>query len=108
MAAFGLDSDINHFKKKSVPGGIEKKTSAFLGFATVPASDDLSDRNPKRRKMSEFDQQYVVNCMKKYGDDYLAMQKDIVLNCSQYTEAKMKKLCLLYKSLNDTECLVKF
>ena len=109
LASFGLDADVNHFKKKSVPGGVANKSAAFLGFAVVPQSDDLKtlpDPNPKRRKMSEIDQQYVVNCIQAHADNYKAMERDIKLNVQQYTEGKMKKMCELYHSLPSKDKLV--
>ena len=109
LASFGLDADPNHFKKKSVPGGVAKNSAAFLGFAVVPQSDDLTtlpDKNPKRRKMTEIDQQYVVNCIKEHADDYKAMERDIKVNVQQHTQHKMKKMCELYHSLSSKDKLV--
>ena len=109
LASFGFEADPNQFKKKSVPGGVGKKSAAFMGFAVVPQSDVLTtmpDKNPKRRKMTEMDQQYVVNCIKEHADDYKAMDRDIKLNVQQYTEAKMKKMCLTYLQLSANEKLV--
>jgi hypothetical protein len=106
LASFGLDADPNHFNRRSqsVPGsGADKKNAAFMGFAEIPESDDLREKNPRRRKMSEVDQKYVVNCIKKYGDDYKKMERDIDLNSQQHTEAKMKNLCLKYLALEDSQ-----
>jgi hypothetical protein len=99
LASFGLDADPNHFKKKSVPGGIEKKNAAFLGFAVVPESDDLKDKNPKRRKMSEVDQKYIKTLIESHGDDYKAMSFDLKLNVQQYTEAKLKNMDKKYNEI---------
>jgi hypothetical protein len=77
-----------------------------MGFAVIPESDDLTEKNPRRRKMSEFDQKYVVNCIKKYGENYKKMERDIELNSQQHTEAKMKNICTKYLSLADHERLV--
>jgi Ribosome biogenesis protein Nop16 len=110
LASFGLEANPNIIKKKQVivePGiATNKKKPAFLGFATVPESDDMQDRNPRRRKMSEFDQKYVVKCIKKHGEDYKAMERDIKLNTSQYTESRMRTMCKTYMSLDDSERLV--
>lgn len=108
MASFGLDSDPNHFNRRSqsVPALGVKKNAAFMGFAAIPESDDLSERNPRRRKMSEFDQKYVVNLIKKYGDNYKKMERDMELNSQQYTEAKMKNICGKYLALANHERLV--
>jgi Ribosome biogenesis protein Nop16 len=108
LASFGLDADPNHFNRRSqsVPGNGAKKDAAFMGFAVIPESDDLTERNPRRRKMSEHDQKYVANCIKKYGSDYKKMERDMEINSQQYTEAKMKNLCSKYLSLGDHERLV--
>lgn len=108
MASFGLDADPNHFNRRSQPviGGSQKKNAAFMGFAVIPESDDLREKNPRRRKMSEHDQKYVVNCINKYGEDYKKMERDMEINSQQYTEAKMKNLCGKYLSLGDHERLV--
>ena len=83
-----------------------KKTPAFMGFAVIPESDDLVERNPKRRQISEFDQKYIVNNIRKYGDNYKKMERDMVINSQQYTEAKMRNLCTKYLALPDHEKLV--
>lgn len=106
LSSFGLDADTNHFKKKSVPGGVVKKNAAFLGFAVVPESDDLRERNPKRRTMSEEDQKYIVALVVKHGDDYKAMSFDLKLNVQQYTEAKLKNMDKKYSELSSNDKLV--
>jgi hypothetical protein len=107
MAAFGLDANPNSFKKKSMPGGNgSKKDAAFLGFVPLPESDNLAEKNPKRRQMSEHDQKYVVALIKKHGDNYKAMERDIDTNVMQYSETKMKTLCGKYLTLDENQKLV--
>ena len=108
LASFGLDADPNHFKKKSVPGGhgVDKKNAAFLGFAVVPESDDLAEKNPKRRRISEVDQQYIVALIRKHGEDYKKMERDIKTNVQQHTENKLKRMAEMYLALPDKEKLV--
>jgi len=107
LASFGLDADANHFKQKSVPGGHgDKKNAAFLGFAVVPESDDLAEKNPKRRRISEADQQYIVLLIRRHGEDYKAMERNIQLNVQQHTENKLKRMADMYLALPDKEKLV--
>lgn len=98
-----------------VPGATEPEVaSAFVGFVkNIPDSDVINpaigkvDVNVKRRPMSEVDQEYVVNLIRKHGDNYKAMERDIKLNNQQYTEAKCSTLCKKYLNLNPKDVLVK-
>jgi len=40
--------------------------------------------------------EYINKLIKKYGDKYKKMEMDIKLNCLQYTENKLKKMCEKY------------
>jgi nucleolar protein 16 len=78
-----------------------------MGFIPLPESDNFVEKNPKRRQMSEHDQEYVVKCIRKHGENYKAMERDIITNDQQYTEDKMKKLCARYLALGNRDKLVK-
>jgi hypothetical protein len=120
ISNFGLNANPNQtlagaaggLGRKMKPKPANADSAAFVGLAKVPTDDDLaqntmSDPNPKRRVMSEMDQEYAVTCIKKHGEDYEAMARDIKkCNVQQFTEHKLKKMCKLYNSLPEKDKLV--
>ena len=68
---------------------------------TVSVADPVSiaDKNPKRKKMSEFDQRYIIALMDKYPGDVKKMFRDLKLNYKQYSENQLEKLISQYTSL---------
>eukprot|EP00617_Octactis_speculum_P011380 CAMPEP_0185773672 /NCGR_PEP_ID=MMETSP1174-20130828/74613_1 /TAXON_ID=35687 /ORGANISM="Dictyocha speculum, Strain CCMP1381" /LENGTH=162 /DNA_ID=CAMNT_0028460461 /DNA_START=12 /DNA_END=500 /DNA_ORIENTATION=+ len=58
------------------------------------------DANPKRRSrpMLEVEYRYAAALVKKYGQDYSAMSRDMKLNRDQLTKPKLEKLCLRFKA----------
>ncbi|ETV77589.1 hypothetical protein H257_08506 [Aphanomyces astaci] len=67
----------------------------------VPDSDVLTfhDKNHKKAEnhMSELEIQYLRPIIKKHGDDYDAMARDIKVNNEQWTVAKLKRRCARLK-----------
>jgi hypothetical protein len=119
LSNFGLNANPNQSLAGAVTGLGRKKlpkppnanSAAFLGMAKIPtetdlAQDSLADPNPKRRIMSEADQEYAVRCIKKYGTNYAKMAGDIKVNAKQHTEHKLEKMCELYGALSESERLV--
>ena len=93
LNSYGLIADPNTGKHK-------KPESALVGYAQLkPALEDL---NPKRRLMSEVDQRYANNCMKKYGEDFKAMERDIITNDRQLSSAQMKKVTSMFATISRT------
>ncbi len=119
LSNFGLNPDVNQtLGDYSMQSGRKKlrqdpneTSAAFVGLAAIPSDKDLAvnnldERNPKARPMSEMDQQYAVNNILKHGDDYSAMARDIKVNTYQHTAAKMRKMCEKYLSLPSEHKLV--
>ena len=119
LANFGLNADVNHsLGEYTMQSGRKKErkdpnavSAAFVGMAAIPSDKDLSvnslsEHNPKRRPMSEVDQQYAVDNILKHGDDYSKMAKDTKTNVYQHTAAKMKKMCEKYLELPGEHKLV--
>jgi hypothetical protein len=119
LSNFGLNANPNQTLAGSVTGLGRKKipkepnaaSAAFLGVAKVPTEQDLSqnnvaDVNPKRRVMSEAEQEYIVRCIKKYGENYSKMAADTKCNIKQHTEHKLQKMCKLYQGLSPNQKLV--
>ena len=119
LSNFGLNADPNrnlagselNTGRKQKPKDPNAVSAAFVGLAKIPTDKELkttslADPNPKRRIMSEDDQEYVVKCIKKHEFDYEKMAKDMKRNYNQHTEAKMKKMCEKYMGLPTSEKLV--
>lgn len=96
LAAFGLTADVNNLKGKEDSALPPKKHAAFVGYGQVMESSTF-EKNPRRKKISDFDAEYAALNMKKHNDDWKAMEKDIKTNHRQYTAKQMAKICVLYK-----------
>ena len=94
----GLDYNPNKIKKDGL-----SKEAAFGGFISLPVSEDLSEHNPRRRPMSTMDQEYIVSCVRKYGDDFHKMAFDIKTNSRQLTENRLKKMFEKYSALPEDQ-----
>lgn len=120
LSNFGLNANPNQnlagalggLGRRMQPKPANAESAAFVGLAKIPsdkdlAQDNLADYNPKRRVMTEADQEYAARCIKKYGDNYASMSKDVKdCNVQQHTQHKLQKLCEKYLSLPDDEKLV--
>lgn len=71
----------------------------------IPDSDSLKTKT--RIVMSENDQRYIIKCMAKHGDDYVAMFRDIKVNNMQYTETQLRKMASRFLLLDDEQRTVK-
>lgn len=91
---FGLEPNVNKIATKETKAG--KKLAAFVGYAELPV--------PKKEKvLSDEDQAYALACIKKHGENYTAMHRDIITNFNQLTEHKLKKLCEKYLAESQME-----
>ena len=68
----------------------------------IPDSDVIPKKTLSQRMLplSIEDQTYMAKCMKKYGDDYTKMSRDIKINDMQHTEHKLRKLGARFLLLN--------
>ncbi len=100
LQSFGLVFDANNLTNESTNKG-KKESAAFLGFAKIVDGSTFVEKNPKRKQMSEVDSDYAALNIKKHGDDYAAMQKDIITNNRQFTAKKMQTLCEKYLTMSE-------
>ncbi|KAJ1397250.1 hypothetical protein B484DRAFT_458733 [Ochromonadaceae sp. CCMP2298] len=96
LTDFGLVSDVNNLKGRADSTLPLSKHAAFVGFGTVIDGETKLDTNPRRKPISEFDCTYAAANIKKHGDDYKAMERDIKLNSRQNTAKQMERLCRKY------------
>lgn len=59
--------------------------------------------NPKRKKMSEYDQTYILALTNTYGTDYKKMFRDLKLNYKQCSEHQLEKMVEKYNSLPEAQ-----
>ena len=76
----------------------EKKNAAIIELFHVPESDSV-----KRPAMTDEDQEYVAQCMRKHGDNYTRMFRDIKTNDLQWTEQKLQKMCSRFLLLTNEQ-----
>jgi hypothetical protein len=114
LAAFGLNADPNRtfessknaLGRKTKPKDPNAESAAFVGLASIPR-DDFSERNDRRRIMSEEKQTYAANCIKKHGlDNYAKMAMDIKTNFQQLPEKQLSTLCEKFIALEGKDRLV--
>ncbi|CAM9418825.1 unnamed protein product [Phaeothamnion confervicola] len=97
----------NAFPAQASLGDEEVDSSAHPVFG-VPNSDRLRDvdRNPRRRPMSEADQQYAAAQLAKHGEDHAAMARDIKTNYMQLPRDRLARLCALFLGLKAEDRMV--
>lgn len=105
-AAIGLVGNPNADMRN---GNVAKKIKpvtdkSVIELFDIPTSDDLSKKKP--RPINEEDQNYIVKCLSKYGDDYGRAFRDIKINYMQYTEVQLRKLGARFMLLSPEERLV--
>jgi len=100
LQSMGLVSDVNNLKGSSDSLLPLSEHAAFLGFSKKIEGDSSTimniDSNPRRKIISEFDQVYARSNIDKHGDNYVAMERDILVNSRQLSARQMEKLCSKY------------
>ena len=101
LIEFGLVPDANNIN--NVPNIKKKKDhAAFVGYANIVTdSNSYSEKNPKRKVLSDFDKEYAKKNIDKHGDNYKAMELDHHTNDRQLTAKKLETLCQKYSSVNE-------
>lgn len=113
----GSDSDSDaHQKRIRTRGtfGTARPLRQYRGVGNDGGSDDSSDSDgelaqmlpakltrappPKVPKLSEGEQQYYSALVQKHGDNYVAMARDIKLNCYQHGPALLEKKCKIWRA----------
>jgi hypothetical protein len=105
LASMGLDPSPNAVKREHF---VDPTKKGFVGMIDLPEnneSDPYGVANPKRRQMSQYDQEYITRCVAKHGTDYDKMVMDIKTNFQQLTAQKLKKMHEKYLSLPEAEKL---
>jgi len=105
IVSLGLDPDANSaIKRRAGPviKGTEKviENKGFEGFVLIPNAQNADGKGESKGRDKNYltptDMEYINKLIKKYGDKYKKMEMDIKLNCLQYTENKLKKMCEKY------------
>lgn len=81
---------------------IDPNNVGFMGFINLSEAenpDPYAVANPKRKKMSEYDQNYILKLRMAHADDYKMMQRDLKLNFNQHSEHQLQKMVEKYESL---------
>lgn len=98
LIEFGLVSDANNINNIS-NANKKKQNPAFIGYANIVTdSNSYSEKNPKRKVLSDYDKEYAKKNIDKHGDDYKAMELDHKTNDRQLTAKKIETLCQKYLS----------
>lgn len=104
LKAMGLDPDPNSVIRVEP---IDPNNVGFQGFMEISDNNDLyAVANPKRKKMSEFDQNYILKLYTTYSGDFKKMQRDLKLNYKQCSESQLEKMYKTYSSLPASQKLV--
>lgn len=85
---------------------LDPNNVGFVGYMNTSESPDPvaeADANPKRKKMSEYDQTYILKLMKAHGKDCMKMQRDLKLNFNQNSEHQLQKMVEKYSSLPESQ-----
>ena len=62
-------------------------------------TNEFNDVNPHRRKMSDFDQEYLIRLINKHNFHFQKMAFDITTNHFQLTEQRLRKMFEKYIAL---------
>lgn len=98
LLSLGIDSNPNKTNKKEINIINNINKESFLGFMSLP-TNEFNDVNPKRKKMSDYDQEYIINLINKHNYNFKKMAFDITTNYYQYTEQKLIKMFEKYNNL---------
>jgi hypothetical protein len=89
LLAIGLDPDANS-GKKDLPEYADK--IGYIGMIDVSEADPYAVANPRRKQMSDFDQQYITRCVAAHGQDYSKMERDTKVNFKLFTARQLEKM----------------
>ena len=122
MAAMGLATSVNSTidaRDAFAHAYIKQPTdsSKAIELFDIPDSDQLNNDDSKANNkiitlpgktysqrtlpVSLDDQKYVIKCLKKHGDDYTAMMRDIKVNDMQHTSTKLRKMAARFYLLSE-------
>ena len=89
-------------------------SSKAIELFDIPESDQLNNDSKKEittlpgktyaqrtLPVSIDDQKYIIKCLKKHGDDYTAMMRDIKVNDMQHTSTKLRKMAARFYLLSE-------
>lgn len=105
LAAMGLDPSPNAVKREHFADPTKKGFVGMIELPQNPESDPYGVGNPKRRQMSQYDQEYITRCVAKHGTNYDKMVMDTKTNFQQLTAQKLQKMHEKYLSLPEDEKL---
>ena len=94
LEKLGFEANANNLLCSKDDSNPDPKFKAFVGFAEVENEGNTGRKKP--HKLDELQCQYAKSCIDTFGDDYVAMSRDIVVNFNQLTVAKLRKLCSTY------------
>lgn len=122
MAAMGLVTSVNSTidaRDAFAHAYIKQSTdsSKAIELFDIPDSDQLTnDESKSNNKITTLpgktysqrtlpvsidDQKYIIKCLKKHGDDYTAMMRDIKVNDMQHTSTKLRKMAARFYLLSE-------
>ena len=119
MAAMGLATSVNYTidaRDAFAHAYIKQPTdsSKAIELFDIPESDQLNNDSKKEittlpgktysqrtLPVSVDDQKYIIKCLKKHGDDYTAMMRDIKVNDMQHTSTKLRKMAARFYLLSE-------
>ena len=120
MAAMGLATSVNSTidaRDAFAHAYIKQPTdsSKAIELFDIPESDQLHNNDSKKEittlpgktysqrtlPVSVDDQKYIIKCLKKHGDDYTAMMRDIKVNDMQHTSTKLRKMAARFYLLSE-------
>jgi hypothetical protein len=97
-ANLGLAKDPNHHRP-DLPNLPATPAVPIIELFDVPESSNLKPSRRSLNPLSKIEEEYMVKCMAKYGDDYQRMFRDIKMNDMQHTEERLRKWGSRYLSL---------
>jgi len=98
MAGMGLVSPGNAGvgKRRGLPTAIVPLISegGAVELFDIPESDVVAKKTKAQKMLpvSIEDQEFLVRCLGKHGDDYAVMARDIKTNDMQHTEGRLRKM----------------
>lgn len=97
IKSMGLTLDVNNIKgSKSEEKHVDAKFPAFMGFAETVEGSIMTRRVPTKKPLTQIQLNYAIANINKHGNNFKAMEKDIVTNYNQYTEKQIEKLITKY------------